>query len=324
MKSYHKYTEEDISMIYRYPDGGNHEQHVSSGEWKTSQYLPKGWFGKGNRDGHKFLMNDNGKTFSSYKAAVEAMQSDLKYSEEDISKIYHYPDGENHARQSDEWKESHYLPTGWLGKDKRAGASFLMDVNGTKYVSYRSAVEFMKSDHAYSQNDISMVYLYPDGKNHEGYHLSPEWQGSNFLPKGWLGRQNKPHGADFLMSDDGTKFSSYLAATGYMKFVGSFTQEAIDGVYLYPDGKSHKTKSEACLKRNKTSFTLNKIVAKKVKQDDCNDETTKITKDRTIDNILDGLDITVSSVKRSILEESPHNFTELKEHKTTKTTDEEN
>ena len=329
MKSDPKYSEEEISRAYLYPDGKNHKQYRSSGEWKQSAYLPDGWLGKKKRDGLGFLMNKSGKMYSTYKTAAEAMKSDPKYSEQEISRLYLYPDGKNHKQYSSsgEWKQSDYLPKGWLGKAQTSvGTHFLMDVTGTKFSSYISAVEYIKLDHKYSQAEILRLYLFPDGKNHEQYHNSQvqEWTPSNYLPLGWLGRQNKDYsGLKFLMSDDGTKFNSYLAATSYMELLGSYTKEAIDRLYMYPDGKSQKTKSEAGLKRNNSSSTLIKIVAKKVKQDNIIDETKNDPKENTLGNILVGLDITVSKVVRNLSEEKTDNSTKPGEPKTTVTTDEE-
>ena len=103
------------------------------------------------------------------------MKPDQKKSQEDIFRVYIFLDGKNHEQYKKnvpqcpfrKWKESHYLPVGWLGKDKKVGKKFLISENGERFSSYRSAVEFMKLNQKYSEQDLSRVYHFPDGRNHE-------------------------------------------------------------------------------------------------------------------------------------------------------------
>ena len=62
---------------------------------------------------------------------------------------------------------------------------------------------------------------------------------SKYLPEGWTFR-NKKKGLDILTSD-GTKLESYIAVKRYMLFKESFTKKQMNMVYMFPDGKNHKT-----------------------------------------------------------------------------------
>ena len=62
---------------------------------------------------------------------------------------------------------------------------------------------------------------------------------SKYLPEGWTFR-NKKKGLDILTTD-GTKLESYIAVQRYMFFKESFTKTQMNMVYMFPDGKSHKT-----------------------------------------------------------------------------------
>ena len=89
------------------------------------------------------------------------------------------------------------------------------------------------------------MYCYPDGKNRKQLSQNAigapkeEMKKSKYLPKGWLFRDKKK-GLDILTSD-GTKLESYVAVNRYMLFKQSFTKKQMDMVYLFPDGKNHKT-----------------------------------------------------------------------------------
>merc|ERR1712129_677192 len=65
-------------------------------------FLPEGWMGKktGANEGKKggnvtHFRTETGKGLTTFKAAASYMRSSEMYTEEDISKLYFYPDGEN-------------------------------------------------------------------------------------------------------------------------------------------------------------------------------------------------------------------------------------
>ena len=122
------------------------------------------------------------------------------------------------------------LKTGW--------SILLKSCDDTKLKSYKAAAAYMEADSKYTKEDVEKLYQYPDGKNHK-LQSKEEMQMSKYLPKGWLFRDKKK-GLDILTSD-GTKLESYIALNRYMLFKQSFTKKQMDLVYLFPDGKNHKT-----------------------------------------------------------------------------------
>jgi hypothetical protein len=139
-----------------------------------------------------------------------------------------------------------YLPDGWLLKTEiikingiaRENAIHFVTESGTKLKSRKAAAIYMEANaNKYSKEDIKKVYLTPDGKNHRIHTASEnEWKANEYLPEGWKGKETK-HGVG-LMTQDGTRFTSYLVATEYMQFVGDYSQQQIDRIYLYPDGSA--------------------------------------------------------------------------------------
>lgn len=227
------------------------------GGWKSSQYLPKGWTCQDKKSLTKtskiWLKTDTGKRFHYYSPAVAFMREDPKYTETDIIQFYLYPDGKNHNQQTKNdhrWSTSIYLPEGWMCSELYVNSGISICVkadNSTKLLSYKAAAAYMEADSRYTEDDIKKMYCYPDGKNRRQLSQNANFQGapkeemkkSKYLPKGWLFRERKK-GLDILTSD-GTKLESYVAVNRYMLFKQSFTKKEMDLVYLFPDGKNHKT-----------------------------------------------------------------------------------
>ena len=170
------------------------------------------------------------------------MREDPKYTENDISQFYLYPDGKNHGSPQIIWSTSRYLPEGWMCSDsntKSANICVKADDN-TKLQSYKAAAAFMEADSKYTREDVEKLYQYPDGKNHK-LQSKEDMQGSKYLPKGWLFRDRKKGKGLDILTSDGTKLESYIAVNRYMLFKQSFTEKEMEMIYLFPDGKNHKT-----------------------------------------------------------------------------------
>ena len=211
-------------------------------EWKTNPYLPEGWLCKESltKSWKLQVLTSEGLKFFCYKYIIEFIKNDPKYSEIYISTIYIYLDGKNLApnRSTDKCKPNDFLPEGWLGKEKKDISNFLMDENGTKFASYKSAVEFKKAYPKYYVEDITMIYHYPDRINHAQYYMSEAWKPNDYLPKGWLGKEKKK-GSNFMMDDNGTQVGSYRSAVEFTKLYPKYYKEDISMIYHYPDGVNH-------------------------------------------------------------------------------------
>ena len=151
-----------------------------------------------------YVKTDNETKLRSYKAAAAYMEANPKYNEADIEKMYCYPDGKNrgHLSQSistnfqgapkEEMKKSKYLPEGWTFKEKNKGLDILTS-DGTKLESYIAVNRYMIFKQTlmsmrivfvccesfiainrymifkqtFTKEQMDMVYLFPDGKNHK-------------------------------------------------------------------------------------------------------------------------------------------------------------
>ena len=128
------------------------------------------------KSGNRNVKADDNTKLISYKAAAAFMESDPKYTEDDVEKMYCYPDGKNsrknsqianfHGAPKEEMKKSKYLPEGWLFRDKKRGLDILTS-DGTKLESYIAVNRYMLFKQTFTKEQMDLVYLFPDGKNHK-------------------------------------------------------------------------------------------------------------------------------------------------------------
>ena len=108
--------------------------------------------------------NDNTK-LQSYKAAATYMETDSKYDEEDIEKMYCYPDGKSSRQLSQNsnynpekiWSTSKYLPEGWMCNDSstKSGNICVKADDNTRLKSYKIALAFMEENpNKYTEDDM--------------------------------------------------------------------------------------------------------------------------------------------------------------------------
>jgi len=239
-----EYTKEDVESMYMYPDGKNHSTQPSEEDWTTNEYLPEGWMCKERKEGtHICVKTDNGVRFRSYRGAVEYMEENSEYTKEDVEKMYMYPDGKNHAAQTpsdEDWITNEFLPEGWMCKERKEGTNICVKTNNSViFRSYRLSIEYMEENIEYRNEDIARFHLYPDGKNHSiPTHSNAEWKTSEYLPPGWKYKETGTHHLN-LLTEDGTRLSSYIAATRYMQYRGGYTSTSLHQLYTFPDGKNH-------------------------------------------------------------------------------------
>ena len=101
----------------------------------------------------------------------------------------------------------------------------------------------MKEDNKYAKHDIERLYLYPDGASSLSNKFNiNEWKTNIYLPEGWL-CQDKKKGSNeiILRSSSGIRLKTYKGVANYTKLSDEYSQEIINRMYLYQDGKSHKT-----------------------------------------------------------------------------------
>ena len=88
--------------------------------------------------------------FYSYLGAANYMKLSEGYSQENIDRMYLYPDGKSHRQiqRSEDWKASVYLPEGWMCKDVKAGSTNInvLTSDGINLTSYTSAARYLEAN----------------------------------------------------------------------------------------------------------------------------------------------------------------------------------
>ena len=145
------------------------------------------------------------------------MEENPKYTEEDIEKMYCYPDGKNHRQQTIQWKTNEYLPEGWM-----CSSSITLNANicvkaddNTKLTSYKAAVAYMEADPKYTKEDVTRMYCYPDGKDRkklsQNYHSKLKLLLDDICNyTDLLNEQNNPH--DRIIEEIIDKFALALSS----------------------------------------------------------------------------------------------------------------
>ena len=178
-------TEEDQSKISTFNEGMTISEKYSTDniDWEASEYLPEGWLGRVNSDSVGILSAE-GEQFDSVDLASKFMKSSEAFSQEDIDALYLYKDLRTHEDKNKgkkpfllqkpedltNWFANEYLPEGWLCQKNVNRNIKLRSIEGRRFSSYRSAMEHMKSNLKYTENDMMKLFLYPDGNNHDLNH----------------------------------------------------------------------------------------------------------------------------------------------------------
>ena len=185
-------------------------------EWKTSSYLPEGWLCRDDNSHNIRLQTPEGVKLRTYKTAKEYMEADPKYTEEDVEKLFLYPDGQvsNAKRLIRTNKDSLQQP---YSKD------LLQQVS-------------VQLQHPKIQNVISPVLL-------ASTRVESGWETNEFLPQGWLHKPRQGREIN-LLTPEGIKLRSYKAAFDLMAEGDDFSQEDIDRLALYPDGQQARLRPE--------------------------------------------------------------------------------
>ena len=254
MKANTKYNQSDIRQLFRYPSGTPFKgatRKVDVGDWKTNAYLPEGWLCEDKKKGVTgiFLCTPDGTKLRSYTAAKAYMEENINFKADDIARLLLYPDGKHHIGiKVEDWKTSEYLPKGWICKDKKEGATNISvrTDEGTLLDSYTAAARYMEAKDEFTQENIDRLHLYPDGKHHKFVvrenvkNKKLSWKSNEYLPDGWMFKEKGGSSCDTFKTSDGTRLKSYMAAASYMEQSCKYSQEEITRFYLCPDGKSHK------------------------------------------------------------------------------------
>merc|ERR1712129_532937 len=173
--------------------------------------------------------------------------------------------------QIKDWKTSIYLPGGWMYRQpSKANAVCVKSSDGTIFISYKSIISYLKSNHRHTKQDTENLSLFQQESNiafKRSRHMKQnhtkvqheipkvmlkKWMKSEYLPEGWMYRRPNKADAVCVKSSDGIRFKSYRSILSYFESNGEYTASDIErlSLFIQRNGKI-KAKSES-FSRKKT------------------------------------------------------------------------
>ena len=193
-------------------NAGEKQKTKLSFDWKEDLSLPAGWKSKGGVNCKYFLSPQGDRQFSGRRLALQYMIQ-KGHSEQDKRKMREGMDQEG-------WQTSQLLPQGWILKEYESrgkNSTFLLTREGHLFKSCKNAVDYLKLNSQYDDQDIENVLkIYKDVSNKQRKN-EVNWVQSETLPEGWKIRI--PPGSSekkFFLSPDGQSFSSRRLALQFM------------------------------------------------------------------------------------------------------------
>ena len=228
------YGEEDILKFSNLAKETSNTNRKLVSDWIESKSLPPGWKTKTSSVGNKLFMAPEGNRFPSRKMALQYMINN-QFSDENIVKI-------RKSMSEDGWKESEYLPTGWIYRNTRDTDDYgvqILSKEGLTFNSYLAAMKYVGSSKNFSQEDITNLACLSKENLKTKKGLSSRFIESNDLPKGW---RKGSMGKESLISREGLQFTSVRIAYQQMIFKG-YSKEDLQIMknYMQPFGWQRNT-----------------------------------------------------------------------------------
>lgn len=199
--------------------------------WMPSQHLPHGWIVKKYEKKGKssiFILSKEGHMFKSCKNAMDYMKLNSQYDEADLDNLAKIYKKMSNEKRKDEvlWMKSETLPEGWKmrippGSEKK----FFLSPDGQAFYCRRLALLFMIQNHLPKDEVEQMRSSMKD----DGWSTSPH------LPEGWIYKviitSAKQYSVNInILSEEGAKFESYLAAIKHMEASAGYDEADVEGI----------------------------------------------------------------------------------------------
>ena len=187
--------------------------------WRVSEHLPTNWLFRQTRSkksGTNLFLSSEGTLFRSFLAVIKFMEGSVDYSQEDSAKINNLL-----SEASKDFRKTAFvkadsdqnLPEGWKSRTCGTKLFFISPEGeqfGTKRLAYCNIVQRQNN---YTEKDIAVM---------RSSMIDDGWGTSEHLPSNWLYKQtrgpNSQHSVNTtILSSEGDKLESFLAAVKYME-----------------------------------------------------------------------------------------------------------
>ena len=208
MESNEKFDANDIHKIKKLSDEAGKRRRKCEAGWVENETLPKGWKMMITRTQKHFLTPD-GVRIAGRRSALQYMIKE-DFDKEEI-KIMKESMGE------DGWRESVYLPKGWIYKSttkNSASGVLVFSDEGLIFESYLSVREFMESSDNFDESDIENIRKLSDEAAKQRRKDDMMWKESDTLPEGWkiMSTRTQKH----FLAPDGVRIAGRRASLQYM------------------------------------------------------------------------------------------------------------
>ena len=200
--------------------------------WQRHPLLPAGWISteknksskaSSSRPGSKMISRE-GRLLEGGQAAREYMSLNPSYTEADLQRLNQMLETNSMQRRletADDWLDNKVLPAGWKMRIHQSGKKFFLSPDGRQFGSRKLAYQHMIRNN-YPSEEVNFM---KESMKEDG------WSTTEHLPKDWLFRQTKYHdkstGHMVILSSEGDKMESYLAAIKFMEKSNKYTEQDI-------------------------------------------------------------------------------------------------
>ena len=202
--------------------------------WQRHALLPLGWIStvknkasksssSSSRHGSKIISRE-GRLLEGGQAAREYMSLNPAYTEADLVRLNQMLETNSMQRRletADDWLDNKVLPAGWRMRIHQSGKKFFLSPDGRQFGSRKLAYQHMIHNN-YPTEEVNFMR---ESMKEDG------WSTTEHLPTDWLFRQTKFHdkstGHMVILSSEGDKMESYLAAIKFMEKTDKYTEQDI-------------------------------------------------------------------------------------------------
>merc|ERR1719342_293654 len=205
------YDEESLRSFQSLLELSSVELRVEGYDWRPDDSVPPGWqmrLAEGPRANKEFFLSPDGKMFATRTVAMQHMIKE-EYHEKEIElmreKLVEY----------ESWQICPDLPQGWLMKDTSNFS--LLTSEGDTLESWCTAIDYIKENEAYSEEDSERLLKAMEVKSKERRLEGYVWEEDDTVPEGWKSRraQSKTE-KQYFLSPQGQAFASRFVAYQHM------------------------------------------------------------------------------------------------------------
>ena len=218
MEESNYYNNVDIEKLNMLVNEKTGIRRTELNEWHDDKHLPEGWKWRlvdGSRGKH-FFLSPTGEQFPGKRLVLQHLIRE-GYHEDDLEAMREF-------LMEDDWETNILLPAGWLYRETsgrtKSGIHVsvtMLSVEGCVFKSYKMALDFMKDNNRYDDQDIENMKKLIEEKTDVRRNTLNDWMEDQSLPRGWkLRRGAGKTGKDFFLAPGGKQFGSRKLCLQYM------------------------------------------------------------------------------------------------------------